>query len=240
MAREALLSRTLVELTGQLVDDFDVIDVLTLLSERCVEVLGVSAAGFLLAAPEGDLRAIASSTQALEVVEIVELQAEAGPCMDCYRTNAPVVNARLADGDHHGSPFASLARECGFRSVHVFPMRLRDFTIGTLSLLRSDDRLMDEVDVRDAQALADVGTIAVLHRRASLQGPVLNEQLEFAINSRITVAQAKGVVAERLDLDLEQGFVQLRRYAHDHRRRLVDVARDVIDGNLVSGDLGQP
>ncbi len=86
MPREALLARTLVELADSLVDDFDVVELLTLLTDRCVEVLDVDAAGLMLVAPEGDLRVVASSSEEMRLVELFELQSQEGPCPDCYRT----------------------------------------------------------------------------------------------------------------------------------------------------------
>ena len=106
MQNEPMLIRTLVELADTLVDDFDVVDLLTLLSDRCVEVLDVSAAGIMLVAAEGDLRVIASSSEAMRIVELFELQSDEGPCVDCFRTGVPVVNQDL-DGRR---PLAPLRR----------------------------------------------------------------------------------------------------------------------------------
>ena len=239
MPRE-VLTRTLEELAGKLVEDFDVIDLLTLLTERCVEALELSAAGILLATSDGDLQAVASSSHALAVVESFELQADEHPCLDCYRTGEPIINVGLSGDERPRSRLVSLALECGFRSVHAFPMHLRDFMIGALGLFRSDDKQLDQADAHVAQIFANVSTTAIFHHQATLQGQVLKESLQYALDSRITIGQAKGVVAESLGLDLEQGFIRLRQFAHDHNVRLVEVAHDVIEGNLLSGALGQP
>ena len=84
-AREGLLARTFLEPADTLVDDFDVVELLTLLAHRCVEMLDVAAAGLMLVAPEGDLRVVASSSEAMRLVELFEIQAQEGPCPDCYR-----------------------------------------------------------------------------------------------------------------------------------------------------------
>ena len=99
MTREALLARTLVELADNLVDDFDIVDLLTTLSDRCVEVLDIAAAGIMLVAPDGELRVMTSSSEAMRVVELFELQSQEGPCLDCYRSGEAVVNQDLAAAD---------------------------------------------------------------------------------------------------------------------------------------------
>src|SRR4029077_2499928 len=148
MPREALLVRTMVELADTLVDDYDVVDLLTHLADRCVEVLDVSAAGLMLARPgNGDLQVVASSSDAMRVLELFELQAEEGPCPDCYRTGDPVLNENLATVDGRWPRFAPRALEAGFRSVHALPMRLRGQTIGTLNLFRAAEGSLDEADV---------------------------------------------------------------------------------------------
>jgi GAF domain-containing protein len=232
MSREALLARTLVELADTLVDDFDVVELLTLLTDRCVDVLDVAAAGLMLVAPEGDLRVMASSSEAMRVLELFELQAQEGPCLDSYRTGLPVVNQDLATLDGRWPRFAAEAIAAGFHSVHALPMRLRGTVIGALNLFHVDSGDMRPADIDAAQALADVATIAILQHRASIEGQQVNEQLQLALNSRIVIEQAKGMVAERLGLNMEQAFSTLRNHARNHNLLLVDVARNVINGTL--------
>jgi GAF domain-containing protein len=240
MTREALLARTLVELADTLVDDFDVVELLTLLTDRCVEVLDVSAAGLMLAAPEGDLRVVASSSEEMRLVELFELQSEEGPCSDCYRTGAPVLNQNLATVDGRWPRFGPVALEAGFRSVHALPMRLRGTVIGALNLFRHEEGALEEADVVAAQALADIATIAILQHRAAFAAHVVNDQLNHALNSRIMIEQAKGMLAERSGLDMEKAFSWLRNHARSHNLLLVDVAQAVIDGTMVPGAAPTP
>jgi GAF domain-containing protein len=235
--REALLARTLVELADTLVDDFDVVELLTMLADRCVEVLDVSAAGLMLIAPEGDLRVMASSSEAMRVVELFELQSDEGPCLDCYRAGEPVVNQGLAEGERQWPRFAPVALDAGFQSVHALPMRLRGVIVGALNLFRADPGALDAADVVAAQAFADVATIAILQHRAVLESQIVNEQLNHALNSRVVIEQAKGVLAERAGLDMEQAFSRLRNHARNHNLRLVAVAEDVIAGTLTTAAL---
>jgi GAF domain-containing protein len=244
MAREALLARTLVELADTLVADFDVVELLSLLTDRCVDVLDVGAAGLMLAAPEGDLRVVASSSETMRVLELFEVQAQEGPCLDCYRTGQPVLNEDLPTGPDAGPGrwprFGPEAVAAGFASVHALPMRLRGNVIGALNLFHVHAGQMREADVVAAQAMADVATIAILQHRATFEAQVVNEQLNHALNSRIVIEQAKGMVAEREGVDMEGAFSLLRNHARNHNARLADVARSVIDGTLAATALDRP
>jgi GAF domain-containing protein len=239
MSRESLLAKTLVELADTLVADFDVVELLTRLAHRCVDVLGVDAAGLMLVAPDGDLRVMASSSEAMRLLELFELQSREGPCLDCYTSGRPVLNQDLAQVNGRWPRFAHEALAAGFRSVHALPMRLRGTVIGALNLFLVEPGDMQEADVEAAQALADVATIAILQHRAALEAQVLNQQLQHALNSRIIIEQAKGVVAERERLNMEQAFSALRAYARDHNQRLVAVAEAVIGGSLAPSALGR-
>lgn len=240
MPRETMLARTLVELADTLVADFDVVEVLTQLTDGCVDVLDVGAAGLMLVAPEGDLRVMAASSEAMRVLELLELQSQEGPCLDCYRTGESVVNQDLATVNGRWPRFAAEALAAGFHSVHALPMRLRGTVIGALSLLHIEPGEMRHADIAAAQAMADVATIAILQHRATLEAQVVNEQLNHALNSRIVIEQAKGMVAEREGLTMEQAFSTLRNHARNHNLRLVDVARDVINGTLAAASLDHP
>jgi GAF domain-containing protein len=230
---------TLVELADTLVAGFDVVELLSLLADRCVEVLDVGAAGLMLAGPDGDLRLMASSSEAMRVLELYELQANEGPCLDCYRSGRPVVNQDLATVNGRWPRFAPEALAAGFGSVHAVPMRLRGSVIGALNLFHVEAGEMPRADVDAAQALADIATIAILQHRATLQAQVVNQQLQHALNSRVVLEQAKGMVAERAGLDMEQAFTALRTYARNHNLRLVDVAEAVIGGSLPPSALGR-
>ncbi len=237
MQRETMLARTFVELADTLVADFDVVELQTLLTDRCVEVLDVGAAGLMLVAPGGELRVVASSSEALRVLELFELQAQEGPCLDCYRTGLAVVSQDLAADDGRWPQFAPEALASGFRSVHALPLRLRGTVVGALNLFHVEPGEMVEADVDAAQALADVATIAILQHRAVLEAQVVNDQLHHALNSRVVIEQAKGMVAERDGSTMEEAFSKLRSHARNNNLRLVDVAHQVIDGTLLASAL---
>lgn len=237
MRKEASFVRTLVELADTLVADFDVLDLLVLLTDRCVDVFDLEAAGIMLAAPDGDLRLMASSSEAMRLLELFELQSKEGPCYDCFLTGLPVVNQDLASDAGLWPHFGPVALAAGFRTAHALPMRLRGTVIGVLNLFHTEPGEMNAAEIAGAQALADVATIAILQHRAVLEAQLVNEQLQGALNSRIVIEQAKGMVAEREGVSMEQAFTALRGYARKQNLRLGDVARSVIDGRLTASAL---
>lgn len=237
MSREAFLAGTFVRLVDAMVDEFDLVDLLTMLCERCVEILDVTAAGLMLVSADGDLRGVAASSDAMRVLEIFEEQSDEGPCPDCFRTAIPVVNVNLAEANGRWPRFAPRALSAGFRSVHALPMRVRDRTIGALNLFRADEGQMADADVLVAQALADIATISIVTQRAATDAQAINEQLQIALNSRILIEQAKGIVAASLDLDMQAAFTRLRDHARNGNFKLADVAKNVIDKVLSPHDL---
>lgn len=232
-----MLARTLVKLADTLVAEYDVVDVLTLVADSCVDVLGSGAAGLMLVAPDGGLRVMASSSEAMRVLELFELQSQEGPCMDAYRSGAPVLNQELSTASDRWPRFAAEALAAGFVSVQALPMRLRSATIGVLNVFHKEPDTMTQADVEAAQALADMATIAILQHRAALEAQVVNEQLSLALNSRVLIEQAKGMVAERQGTSMERAFALLRNHARNHNLRLADVAKNVIDSSLPASGL---
>jgi GAF domain-containing protein len=224
-----LLSETFVELTDTMVADFDVIDFLHVLTDRCAQLLDVSAAGLLLADPRGELRVIAASSEAARLLELFQLQNDQGPCLDCFRSGRPVTATDL-NADQRWPRFAATAAEAGFTAVQALPMRLRDQVIGALNLFRATSGILDPVDVRIGQALADVATIGLMHERSLRRSDTLNEQLQAALISRVIIEQSKGKLAERLGLEMDQAFNVLRDHARARNRRLSDLARAFVDG----------
>jgi GAF domain-containing protein len=226
---EIQLADVFVELADTLVDDFDVIDFLHVLSTRCVTLLGVSAAGLLLTDEQDRLQVLAASSEQTRLLELFQVQTDQGPCLDCFRTGQPVSVTDLSAGGRWPR-FAAAAAEVGFAAVHALPMRLRSEVIGALNLFDDKPTTLDHERRRIAQALADVATIGLLQQRAIRRRDALTEQLQTALNSRVLIEQAKGVLAERLRVDVDEAFTILRAAARRGNRRLSELAQGIVDG----------
>ena len=235
-AREQALVTAFVRLADTLVADYDVIELFHALCGDCVSLLGVDAAGLLLTDQRGNLQVVSASTEAANLVELFQLQAEEGPCLDCFRTSAQIHAGDLA-ADTRWPRFAALADENGFTAVHALPMRLRGETIGALNLFHRSRTDMTVDDLAIGQALADVATIAILSDRNTRERERLTEQLQAALTSRVIIEQAKGVLSERGQIPLDEAFSRLRAHARSSQQRLSDLARAVTDGSFDTAPL---
>jgi len=223
------LSDLFVEVADTLVDDFDLVDFLHNLTEHVAKVSGAEAVGLMLADHHGNLRFMAASNEKGRMLELFQLQNAEGPCLDCFNTKRPVVNADLASATERWPLFAPAALELGFQSVHAFPMRLRDSVIGALNIFgRSDEPFADD-DSRVVQALADIVTISLLQNRSIARADALTEQLQGALNSRIVIEQAKGALAQLEGISPAEAFELLRSHARSTRTPLVKAAEEVLD-----------
>jgi GAF domain-containing protein len=233
MPQNTFLVKTIVELADSLVDEFDVIDLLTLLSNRCVEVLGVDASGVMLAAPGGELQVVASSSEEMRLLELLQVQANEGPCVDCYRSGETIANVSLESTDIIWPTFTPMAIAQGFRSVHCLPLKLRGQTLGALNLFQLNETLaLEPSDWLIAKAFADIATIAILQYRTISDASILNAQLSTALNSRIVIEQAKGMIAQAAAVDMDIAFERLRNHSRNNNLGLTDVARSIVVGEL--------
>jgi transcriptional regulator with GAF, ATPase, and Fis domain len=223
--------RSIAEMADTLVEDYDVVDVLTGLADRCVSLLGVTAAGVMLASPGGSLGLVASSSETMRLLELFELQAQEGPCLDAFRTGERVEHQDLEAESGRWPSFSAAAVREGFQSVSALPLRFRDVTLGALNLFSVSQDPMSEADVMVTRAFADLATLSIVQHRASAEAR-MNEQLSAALTSRVVIEQAKGVVAARAGVDLAEAFSRLRAYARDSNLRLTDVAHAAVDGTL--------
>jgi GAF domain-containing protein len=236
--RASALAEVFVSLADTLVDDYDVVDLLDQLVRACVDLLGVTAAGLLLDDQRGNLTVVASSGEPPRLLEVFQLQNDEGPCLDCVRSGAEVVTGDLASQVERWPLFVPTAIEAGFRSVVAVPLRLRDETIGGLNLFDVSPTALDLDGRRLAQALADVATIGILQQRSTHRSTMLVEQLQHALNSRVIIEQAKGVLAERNGVEMVAAFELLRGYARTHNAKLTDVATSVVRGELTLASYG--
>jgi GAF domain-containing protein len=232
VSREAVIVDAFATLADSLVAGFDVIELLQTLVETCRRVLDVEEAGILLADDLGDLEVVASTSEASTLVETMQLDARSGPCWTCFTTAEPVSLPDVDVDAGRWPEFVVVAREQGFRSVHAVPLRLRGTVIGTLNLLGSAVGVLGERDVRVAQALADVATIGILQERTLRESSLVQQQLQGALDTRVVIEQAKGVVAHVRGVSTDEAFVLIRRHARDNRLKLADVAQQLVAREL--------
>jgi transcriptional regulator with GAF, ATPase, and Fis domain len=227
--REGTLVHAFVALADTLVDDYDVVEFAQQLVEHCVALLEADAVGLLLDDLRGGLQVLASTSEQTRLLELLQVQSDAGPCLQAYRSGQQVLIEDLRADTARWPEFAARADREGFRAVFAIPLRLRTERIGAMNLFRTQSRMMSESDLLVAQALADVATIGILHQRVLVHGALVNAQLQTALNSRVVIEQAKGVLSERAGLDMDQAFIELRTRARNTNQHLSDTARAVIE-----------
>ena len=224
--REQLLAEVFVRLADTLVDDFDVVEFLDGLSTDAVHVLDVEAAGVMLADEGGVLRLLASSDERMRRLELFELQNEQGPCPDAFRTGSTVTASAL-QGRQRWPEFAQVAAEQDMQWTCAVPLRLRGTILGALNLFRTTDEPFTDVELRIAQAMAQAAATGLLQQRSISERQLLADQLQTALHSRVVIEQAKGVLAEYLNITVDEAFQQLRARARNANRKLTELARDV-------------
>ena len=226
------MAQVFVELADTVLDTFDVIEFLDNLTERCVELLDTDAAGLMLTDQRGRLNLMAATVQQARVLGLFELQVQEGPCVECFTTGQAIANLSLAESQQRWPKFGPAALESGFGVTHALPMRLRGQVIGALNLLTGDHRLLSPTDLAIGQAMADMATIGLLHQRNAYDQTILSEQLHTALNSRVLVEQAKGMLAVRAHISVNEAFTRMRGYARGHQLTVADVASGVVAGTI--------
>jgi hypothetical protein len=226
--RETRVLDAVVCLVDSLLDDFDIVDLLTELTERCAQLLDIASAGFLLADPLGQLRLLAATTEKARDLELFQLQADQGPCVDCYATGQPISVAHLQDAAERWPRFVPVALDAGFASVHAVPMRAAGTVLGALGLFGTRPGELNDADLLVGQTLAHIACVAILQEHAPTPSNVM-QQLRSALTSRVVVEQAKGFLRESLDVSVEQAFKLLRTYARANGDHLTEVARRLMN-----------
>jgi transcriptional regulator with GAF, ATPase, and Fis domain len=225
--RETRVLDAVVSLVDSLLDDFDVVDLLTELTERCAELLDVAAAGLLLADPLEKLHLLAATSGRARDLELFQLQADEGPCLECYASGQPVSVADLAAASSRWPLFVPAAVDAGFASVHAVPMRAAGIVLGALGLFGTQPGELTDADRLVAQSLAHIACVAIVQEHAPTASAVV-PRLRTALAARLVVEQAKGFLRERLDVAVEDAFTLLRRYARSHGDHLTAVSRRLI------------
>lgn len=226
--RERDVTGAFVSLVTAMVDGQDPVDLLTGLTQDSVRLLDVSSAGLLLADGHGVLHVLAASSEATRALELYQLQREQGPCLDCFRTGSPVSVPDLGQEEERWPLFVTAAAEIGLVSVHAVPIRMRERVLGAMGLFGNTAGALSAEDVELAQALAYVAAVGLVQDQAAADSAQLNQQLQTALNSRVVLEQAKGVIAQHGNLDMDQAFSVLRQFARDRNYRLSRVAEVIV------------
>jgi len=230
--REGQFLKTFAKLADTLVAGYDVVDLLQMLVDSCRDLLGSTAAGILLADDAGELELVASTSESIRLVEMMQLSAEAGPCIEAYFTGQAIIVADIDKSPPQWSRFRASALEQGYNAVSALPLKLRETTIGTLNLFQNTVGRMNDDDLTAAQAFADVATIGILHERSLRESSIVQQQLQNALNSRILIEQAKGVIAHSRTVSMDEAFRLLRTFARSNQRGIAEVAAEVVGRRL--------
>lgn len=235
--REEKINDAFVAMTDALMNDYDIVDLLSTLLNDCTEILGVEAGGILLADSSGVLELVASTSEEAAVVETIIIAAGAGPCIDCFTTAQPVSVPDIDAVAGKWPKFHRTALDQGFRSTYAVPMRLRSEVIGVMNLLSSELGPLDEKDGRIAQALADIAVLGILHERNFRNPFVIQEQLHLALDTRILIEQAKGVLAQAEGLSMADAFNALREYGRANGVTLRSAAEGAVRRTITPTEL---
>jgi GAF domain-containing protein len=230
--RERSVTAAFVAIASSLVDGFDTVELLSGLTADCARLLDIASAGLVLADAKGVLHVMAASSERTRDLEIFQVQRDQGPCLDCFHSGVPVSVDDLSQQSERWPLFVAAATELGFASVHAVPMRLRSTVLGALNLFGTSVGKLADEDLRLAQALADVASIAIIADHAAADNATIAQQLQSALTSRVVIEQAKGLLAQLGNLEMEQSFAAIKQYARDHNQRLSDVARELITRTL--------
>lgn len=232
--REQDIIATMTRLADTLVTDYDEFELLGDLGDSCVRILDADSAGVSLR-DDSRLEFVTATSETMELIELFQIDREEGPCQDAFHTGRHVEAPDL-DAVHDRWPrWTPRAIELGFRAADAFPLRLRDDAIGALNVYSKRDRRLNEQDVALGRAFADIATVGLLQQRAISERERVRDQLQHALDSRVVIEQAKGIVAERHGLQMDQAFERIRTHSRSHNSRLATTVRDIVDGRLDPG-----
>ncbi|MBW3659047.1 MAG: GAF and ANTAR domain-containing protein [Actinobacteria bacterium] len=208
---------------------YDISDVLYRLSDRCLGALEVDGAGMSVADPDGRLRFVTATDETVVRIEERQVESDEGPCHDAFRSHARVVVPDLRDlPDDRWGTYPAFAVEHGCLSLAAFPMVVDDQPIGALDIYRRAAGGWDDETLDSAQLVADMATGLIANHRTLEDSQALAQQLQRALESRVVIEQAKGILVERHGGDMADAFNRLRTHARSHQIKLHEVASHVV------------
>ncbi|WP_291039880.1 GAF and ANTAR domain-containing protein [Herbiconiux sp.] len=231
-AAETAFAEAIVELADTLRPEHDVIDTMDRLVAAATAVTPAVDAGIVLADAQGALRVVASTSERAAEVEEAQLGADEGPCLEAYRSAAPVESTRLDAERDRWPRFVELAEQSGFRAVYAVPLTLRGHHLGAVGIFFDRPEALDDRSAALVQAMAQVATIAVVQQRTIAEHADLAAQLQRALDARVLIEQAKGLVASRHGISIDAAYQLLRGQARREQRRLRDLAEELVNGHL--------
>ena len=232
-AREKLTTAAFIEVANALASDYDVGEFLHMLVGRCSEALNSDAVSVLLEAQEGTLQLAAATSERMRELEDLEIRLGQGPCVETYRQGAPVSAGDMRKEQDRWPATAPKAMEIGLLAVNAFPLKVDGDSVGAFNVYREAAGALSDEELRLTQAFADVATVGILRDRKVSEAERRAEQLQGALDSRVLIEQAKGVLAERQGISTELAFDMIRRYARNHHRKLRGVCQQIIAGDEV-------
>lgn len=221
----AELAATLIEITRSVAQGAETIEIFTDLAEKCVSLLPVSAAGILLRDVSGILQVIGASSPSAHLLDLFQVQNEEGPCLECTMTGIPVSDVELS-AQGKWPRFSDLTRAHDFTAVYALPLRSRDVTVGALNLFARQQLSSGRLVV--AQALADAATLSLLQVDPHIDLQIVIRRIHMAVESRNTLEQAQGMIAQRFAIDTEEALIRLRDVSERTALTLVEVATAVV------------
>lgn len=225
------LALTLIEITRSVNQGAETIEIFTALAERCVQLLPVAAAGILLRDANGMLQVIGASSASAHLLDLFQVQNEQGPCLECCATGVAVVDETLGQSANWPR-FSQLAQAHGFTSVYALPLKSRGVTIGALNLFATG-KLSEQKRVV-AQALADAATLSLLQVDPEVDFQIVIRRIYLAVESRNTLEQAQGMIAQRFSIEVDEALLRLRQVATKTELSLVRVAHAVVTRDTAS------
>ncbi len=210
---------------------YEIGDVLYRLTDQVVEVLDIDGSGVCLAPNGGGLQLLSATDHHVAAIEDTQLTAGTGPILSAYETGEQVRVDDLVDANDWPE-FTRFAVDRGMRAVASLPMPVDERRIGALDLFRAEAHVWTDEEMQAAQGLANMASAYVLNHQALSESRTLAGQLQTALDSRIIVEQAKGLLAGRHGLTPNDAFGRLRQYARARGDRLHDVCRHVVEGTL--------
>ena len=230
---ETLLD-SLERFAAALTSGYGIGDVLHNLTEEMAEVLDLSGAGVTLV-HDGQQRFVTAAVEAIATLERVQETWQKGPCIDAVASAAPVAVPDLAaeDAGSRWPDYTIAAKTAVIQAVAGIPMLAEGAAIGAINLYDSQPRNWSPEDLRVATIFASIATGYLAHASSARQQQRTAEQLQQALNTRLIIEQAKGVLATQQETTVDEAFERLRKYAREHNARIHDVSRAVVKGDLL-------